>query len=178
MRKIIILLLSIISVLYVVKNYKTEENIIPEDAIRFRVVANSNTVYDQNIKLQVRNTIQNEIFKLIKDSKSIEETRFIIKSHKEELSNIVRNKLRELDYDKEYEINYGYNYFPKKEYKGLTYKAGNYESLVITLGNGKGDNFWCVLFPPLCLLESNDSSTSDVEYKFFVKELIDKYLKK
>ena len=174
MRKIIILLLSIISVLYVVKNYKTEENIIPEDAIRFRVVANSNTVYDQNIKLQVRNTIQNEIFKLIKDSKSIEETRFIIKSHKEELSNIVRNKLRELDYDKEYEINYGYNYFPKKEYKGLTYKAGNYESLVITLGNGKGDNFWCVLFPPLCFTDKEDN----IEYKSFIKELIDKYLKK
>ncbi|MBO5530582.1 MAG: stage II sporulation protein R [Bacilli bacterium] len=60
----------------------------------------------------------------------------------------------------------------------MTYKEGNYESLVVTLGEGKGDNFWCVLFPPLCLLEAEDNSSSEIEYKFFVKELIDKYIKK
>ena len=69
-------------------------------------------------------------------------------------------------------------YFPKKKYKGITYKEGNYESLVITLGEGAGDNFWCVLFPPLCLIEADETSNDNVEYKFFVKELIDKYLKK
>ena len=58
----------------------------------------------------------------------------------------------------------------------IKYKEGNYESLVVTLGDGSGDNFWCVLFPPLCLLEAEDTN-NEVEYKFFVKELIDKYLK-
>ena len=75
-------------------------------------------------------------------------------------------------------IKYGFNHFPKKKYKGVTYKEGNYESLVITLGSGNGDNFWCVLLPPLCLLEGDDNSSSNIEYKFFVKDLIDKYLKK
>ena len=55
------------------------------------------------------------------------------------------------------------------------YEEGDYESVVITLGNGEGSNFWCVLFPPLCLLDENDT-TEDVDYKFFVKELIDKYI--
>ena len=52
-----------------------------------------------------------------------------------------------------------------------------YESLVITLGTGEGDNWWCVLFPPLCLVEADENTTSDAEYTFFIKEIIDKYTK-
>ena len=126
----------------------------------------------------MRNEIQNELFKLINNSKSIDETRNIINEHREKLYNIVSNKLKELQYDKDFELTYGLNYFPKKEYKGITYDEGYYESLVIKLGEGNGDNFWCVLFPPLCLLEVEESDVDEVEYKFFIKELIDKYLKK
>ena len=63
---------------------------------------------------------------------------------------------------------------PEKEYKGVKYKEGYYESWVITLGEGEGNNWWCVLFPPLCLVEAEEAD--EVEYKFFIKELIDKYL--
>ena len=154
------------------------EVMIPDEAIRFRVVANSNTIYDQNVKIQVRNEVQNKVLELLKDTSSIENTRKIILEHKEELSKIVNDKLKNIGYNKKYTINYGYNYFPKKKYKGITYKEGNYESLVITLGEGKGENFWCVLFPPLCLIEADETNNDNVEYKFFVKELIDKYLKK
>ena len=72
---------------------------------------------------------------------------------------------------------YGLNPFPAKSYKGVKYKAGEYESLVITLGEGKGDNWWCVLFPPLCMLEAEDQTQkSNLEYKSYIKEIIDKYL--
>ena len=54
-------------------------------------------------------------------------------------------------------------------------EEGYYESLVITLGKGNGENWWCVLFPPLCLMEGEDNNTDEVEYKSFVKEMIDKY---
>ena len=54
------------------------------------------------------------------------------------------------------------------------YDGGYYNSLVVTLGDGEGDNWWCVLFPPLCLMEENET-TSDVEYKFFVKSIIEKF---
>ena len=73
-------------------------------------------------------------------------------------------------------INFGLNYFPKKVYKGVTYEQGDYESLVITIGSGQGDNWWCVLFPPLCLLEAEENT--EVEYKFKVLELLDKIFKK
>ena len=66
------------------------------------------------------------------------------------------------------------NYFPSKEYKGVKYEEGYYESLVITLGKGEGDNWWCVLFPPLCLIEGEEDT--EVEYKSIVMEILDKYL--
>ena len=65
------------------------------------------------------------------------------------------------------------HFFPKKEYKGVVYKEGEYESLLITLGKGQGDNFWCVLFPPLCVMEEDE--TKDVEYKWFIKDILEKY---
>ena len=72
----------------------------------------------------------------------------------------------------DFKINYGTNYFPEKIYKGVKYEAGEYESMVVKIGSGSGDNYWCVLFPPLCLMEAEE--TDDVEYKFFIKEIIDK----
>ena len=77
------------------------------------------------------------------------------------------------EYQVPYQIHYGNNYFPAKYYKGITYPAGNYESLVITLGSGAGKNFWCVLFPPLCLLENTEEDISDVDYRLYVKKLLD-----
>ena len=177
MRKIFILLISILLLLGISNLTKEKESIIPDSAIRFRVISNSNTAYDQNIKIQIRNLIQNKILELTKDTKSIDEVRTILIEHQEELYNITREKLEELNYDKTFKLVYGDNYFPEKKYKGLTYKAGNYESIVITLGDGQGDNFWCVLFPPLCTLEV-DESTSEVEYTFFIKEIIDRYFRK
>lgn len=177
MKKIIIFILVVLSLLFLVNNNVSSDTIIPDKAIRFRVIGNSNTVYDQNIKIQIRNILQNKILELTKDTNSIDEVRNTIEEHQKELYELTNNKLKELNYDKPFKMNYGFNYFPKKKYKGVTYKEGNYESLVVTLGDGEGDNFWCVIYPPLCMAEVDDN-TSETEYKFFIKEIIDKYFKK
>ena len=71
----------------------------------------------------------------------------------------------------DYQINFGTNYFPRKTYKGVIYEAGNYESLVITLGKGLGENWWCILYPPLCLIDEN-TTTSDVEYRLIIQDIL------
>ena len=177
MKKIIILVLSVFLLFSIYSKTKEKESIIPDSAVRFRVIANSNTAYDQNIKIQIRNLIQNKILELTKDTKSIDEVRKILVEHQGELYDLTKEKLDSLNYDKSFKLTYGDNYFPEKKYKGLTYKEGNYESLVITIGDGNGENFWCVLFPPLCTLEV-DENVSDTEYTFFIKEIIDKYFRK
>ena len=174
-KKIIIIFL-IVCILTGIVNKSSEQVVIPKQSIRFRVIANSDSKEDQNIKLQVRDNLQQEMIKTLQSSNNIKESRNILKKNILSYEENVNNTLKSLNSKQTVKINYGQNYFPKKVYKGLTYEEGDYESLVVTLGKGKGKNWWCVLFPPLCLLEAEeDEAKDDVEYKFFVKELIDKY---
>ena len=80
------------------------------------------------------------------------------------------------NYNLPYQINYGKNYFPEKSYKGVKYESGMYDSLVVTLGKGEGENWWCVLFPPLCLMEAQETNMKDVDYEWFVKDIFKKYM--
>lgn len=169
------LLLGVILGIYVFIGYKFSEIEIPNEALRIRILANSNSDYDQEIKNELKENIQMFVYDLLKDADSIDEARSIISSKLESISNRTDNFLKFKDYKLPFSINFGYNYFPEKIYKGVTYKEGYYESLLITLGNGEGDNWWCVLFPPLCLLEAEEST--EVEYTTLVGEIIKKYQK-
>ena len=174
MKKLFILIPICLFIIFSINNDINASNIeIPNEAIRFRVIANSNSTYDQEVKFNVSNKIQKSLYELLKESKTIEESRKIIKNNIDILSNDVEKVFAEKEYFGTYKIDFGYNYFPEKIYKGIKYKEGEYESLKITIGKGEGNNFWCVLFPPLCLVEAEESD--EVEYKFFVKELIDRY---
>ena len=171
---------TIITILFIVISYVfigigVEENIeIPSDAIRIRILANSNDEYDQDVKKEVKEDIQSYMSIILKDTTNIEEARVKINNNLDNINKKVGNTLQSLDYKLPYKVNFGLNYFPGKEYKGVKYEAGYYESLLITLGKGEGDNWWCVLFPPLCLIEAEEST--EVEYKSFIKEVLDKYV--
>lgn len=167
MKKTILLL--IIPFILISMNTQTEE----DNMLRVRVIANSNSEYDQKIKNNVSNNLKTKLYNLLKEEDSIETARKKINDNMSVLSNNVKDSLEGIDYS--YNINYGYNYFPEKEYKGKTYKEGKYESLLVTLGEGKGDNWWCILFPPLCLLEAEESN-EEVEYSSFFKTIFDKII--
>ncbi len=176
MKKVLVISLVLIALLTF--NKKSSEILIPDQAIRFRVIASSNTDMDQDIKMLVKNDVEKDIFNDISKSSSINETRNIINNNLTKYNKTVLDTLNKNNINQSFNINYGMNYFPEKEYRGIKYKSGNYESLVVTLGEGKGNNWWCVLFPPLCLLDAEETEEKDeVEYKFFVSELIDKFFK-
>ena len=171
-----LIVLGLILTTYMIIGVKAEELIeIPDEAIRIRVIANSNSDYDQEKKQEIRKEVQLYMQNLLKDAKTTEEARNIISNNLNNLNKNLDNYLTQIKYNKEFNINFGLNYFPEKKYKGITYKEGLYESLLITLGEGKGDNWWCVLFPPICLLEAEETETNEIEYKSFVKEIIEKY---
>lgn len=175
MKKFILILLAMIIMFFVYSNNKVDaEVIIPDGAIRVRVIANSNSLYDQSIKMKVKDYIEKNISTLLLSVTDIDEARDIINSNISSLNNGIDNIFNDNNYNMDYNVNFGNNYFPDKEYKGVIYKEGEYESLVVTIGKGQGDNWWCVLFPPLCLLEGKDNNSSDVEYKSFVKEMLDR----
>lgn len=170
-----IMLCLCVLVLFLINNVKAEEIVIPSEAIRIRVIANSNSVEDQFVKSQVRDSLQEQLQELLKDATSIDEVRRILNKNLKEFDFTVEKVLERNQVDVEFDINYGLNFFPEKNFKGVTYEEGYYESIVVTLGSGSGDNWWCVLFPPLCLMEAEEENIDEVEYKSFIKETLDKF---
>jgi len=164
MKKIIIIL-AIISLGFIISN--KDSITIPKNSIRFRIIANSDSLNDQNEKLKIKEDLINTIIPEITSANNIQESRNIIQN----VIPKINNKLTK--YNIKYNINFGQNYFPNKELNGISYASGNYESLVITLGEGLGKNWWCVLYPPLCLVENNN--TNNIEYKSLIKEIITKH---
>ena len=164
MKKIVyIVLIIIIFSLYL---GTTKDIVIPKESIRFRIIANSNDPNDQLLKLDIKKDLENNLFTKLENSHSIEESRKIIKDNED----LIKETLKK--YDIPYSINYGNNYFPQKTYKGVNYEEGEYESLVISLGEAKGNNWWCVIYPPLCLI---DQEKEENEYKLYIKEILDKF---
>ncbi|MBO7079957.1 MAG: stage II sporulation protein R, partial [Bacilli bacterium] len=104
---------------------------------------------------------------------NIDTFRYKLSSNVNTFKENINEVLLKNNYELPFDINYGFNYFPQKTFKGIKYDEGYYESLVVTIGNGLGDNWWCVLFPPLCLIEAEEYSV--VEYTTLVGELINKY---
>ena len=156
MKKIIIILSIIIGLV----SYSKMES--KSEMIRFRIISNSDIEVDQKTKMEIVKSLRNEL--MYKANSKEEEKEYLI-------SNIpvMKNKINNVLGNNNYTINYGLNYFPYKEYNGKKYNEGIYESLVITLGEGEGSNFWCILFPPICTIPDED-----VEYKSFIKEALSK----
>ena len=173
MKKKIFLILFALVIIYVYKI--NEQNIfIPDTAIRLRVIPNSNDPEDINIKEQVKKYLEKNVYALTKDTNDIDEARRVINDSIPDIKNHIDNIFITNSYNLPYDINYGYNYFPVKEYKGQIYGEGYYESLVISIGDANGDNWWCVLFPNFCLVDID----KEHEYKLYFKELFTKYSKK
>ena len=148
--------------------------LIPNSAIRVRVVPNSNSVIDQNMKEKVKNYVSNYMSIKLNGITDVDKARDIISNNTNELNKNIKKMFKDNNYDMNFKINFGINHFPNKVYKGVVYKEGNYESLVVYIGKSQGDNWWCVLFPPLCLLEADKNETGEVEYRSFVRDMIDK----
>ena len=166
MKKIVII--AIIALVLINAFGKEESYTIPTNSIRFRVIANSNSLKDQELKMAVVKDLEQSIIPNIEMASTLAESKDLINNN----IPLINNTLAK--YTDNYNVSFGKNYFPIKEYKGVTYVEGEYESLVVTLGQGSGENFWCVLFPPLCLLEAEETNKNEVEYKSLVKEVIDK----
>ena len=152
MKKTIFVILIIIISIFVYINVNAEV-IIPNDAIRVRVVPNSNSVIDQNMKEKVKNYVSNYMTLKLDKVMDVNEARNIINDSIDELNQDIEKMFQDNGYDMDFTINFGENHFPDKAYKGVIYNEGDYESLVVYIGEARGDNWWCVLFPPLCFVD-------------------------
>lgn len=161
-----ILLLSFATIfsLYIPNNeaVATEKTVIPNEAIRLRILANSDLPKDQRIKQKVRDAVNGEITKWVEDLTSLEEAKQLLQGKLPEIQTIAENVLKKEHVDQSIQVEFSKVSFPTKLYGEFLYPAGEYEAVLITIGKGKGANWWCVLFPPLCFLDfSNGVAVSE-----------------
>lgn len=127
------------------------------DLLRFHVIANSDSVYDQKIKLLVRDEVIKYMEPYLSQAQTAEEAASIVQKQSPVIKQVADNCLgaHEVGYNAHVEL--GNFNFPVKAYGNLILPEGKYQAMRVVLGEGQGKNWWCVLFPPLCFIDISNS---------------------
>ena len=149
----IFLIISIFLVSFVLYSVSIQKS-ISSKVLRLHILANSNASFDQELKLKVRDNVINYVTPLLKDSISLSQTKEIISRNIDNINAIAQETVSKYSNYKTY-ISLASSNFPTKHYENFSFPAGNYEALKIIIGEGKGNNWWCIMFPPLCFTNSS-----------------------
>ncbi|MGL4570284.1 MAG: stage II sporulation protein R [Clostridium sp.] len=126
---------------------------VKDELIRFHVIANSDDKNDQDLKLKVRDEVIKYLEPLLKNSKSIDESRKIIKENNNKVISIAKKVVKDNGYSYTVQTELSRENFPEKIYGNIVLPQGEYEAYRILIGDASGQNWWCVMFPPLCFVD-------------------------
>lgn len=142
---------------------------------RLHIIANSNSQIDQRVKLLVRDALLEYEAENLSYANDASKTRDELMAQGKDVLNVIREVLNDNGADYPVQLKVGNYPFPDREYAGNVYPAGNYDALRVVLGEGKGENWWCVMFPPLCIVQDYEGEVNTEEgvvFKSFFGELI------
>lgn len=140
--------------------------------IRFHVIANSDSDEDQSLKLKVRDEVLKYMAPKLDNSKSLDESREILKNNNGKVKEIAKKIIKENGYNYDVETTLGKENFPDKTYGNITLPQGEYEAYRIVIGTGNGHNWWCVMFPPLCFVDMSKGQVSYDENEKQMKRVL------
>lgn len=140
---------------------KTVQSELAEEVLRFHVRANSDSEEDQKRKMQVKAAVVSHLQPLMEKIDSMEEARLLVENHLPEIEQIIHEQLNEADCAYGFHIKIGKELFPQKTYGDCTFPEGTYEAVIISLGEGKGQNWWCMIYPGLCFFDETYAVVSE-----------------
>lgn len=140
-------------------------NEIKDKLIRFHVIANSDTEEDQNLKLKVRDRVVEALSEKLSEVTSLEEAENELEKNIEYVNKIAKEVIEENNYTYEVNTMLSYENFPDKVYGDYIFPQGNYEAFRVIIGEGKGQNWWCVMFPSLCFVDESKNSVDSSNLK-------------
>lgn len=142
------------------------------ELLRIHIRANSNDKDDQTVKLLVRDEIAQILSSILRNASSLENAKQIVSDERTTLKAIADKVLMENDKTYTSTVRLTNEYFPTRAYKDIVVESGYYDALLITLGTGEGDNWWCIAYPQLCF---ESKGNGKVIFRSYLKELWDKY---
>jgi len=199
-----VIILSILLFIYIsicaFSYASTTSSEIANSVFRLHVIANSNSNEDQNLKYKVRDSLLEYMNSICQNCTAKENAITIVEKHKSNFEQIALNTIKENGYSYSVKINIGNFEFPTKNYGDISLPAGYYDALRVEIGEANGQNWWCVMFPPLCfvdissgivpdeskeLIENNlsdeefalisDKSNNEIKFKFKLLEFFNHY---
>lgn len=180
----------VLVVIYSLIPFQAQCDNISNDVFRLHILANSDSEYDQGVKLKVRDKVLEYSKSLFESSKSKEEAESLISQNLDNITRVAQNELKNLGCGQNVKAEIKKMYFTTRYYDAYTLPSGMYDALRITIGSGKGHNWWCVMYPSICVSAASeqdekakqalDDGEYDIiknekySYKFKVVELFEK----
>ena len=180
----------VLVVIYSLIPFQAQCDNISNDVFRLHILANSDSDYDQSVKLKVRDKVLEYSKSLFESAKSKEEAESLISQNLDNITRVAQNELKHLGCNHTVQAEIQKMYFTTRYYDSYTLPSGMYDALRITIGSGKGHNWWCVMYPSICVSAASeqdekakqvlDDGEYDIiknekySYKFKVVELFEK----
>ena len=133
---------------------------LSDQVVRLHIVANSDSEEDQRVKLLVRDAVLQEAANWYGDAKTLEEANAALCVHLGAIKSAANEALQNSGSSDRAKVQMTDQYFPTRDYEDFSFPAGKYRTLKITIGEGKGHNWWCVVFPALCLPAAEEDAFS------------------
>lgn len=152
---------------------KSTVSVLSHSAIRFHILANSDSVSDQALKMLVKESVVNYIYEKTGDFKTVDEVKNFILNNDKTIKSMATKAIADNGYDYTVSSTFGFSDFPVKTYGDVIFPKGTYTSYTIKIGNGKGHNWWCVLYPPLCFVDVSTGVLPDNSKKKLRNSLSD-----
>lgn len=152
--------------------FKSNKNESSQAYLRVHVRANSNEEQDQKIKYEIKDVLVSYLTPLLKDVETVDQAKDVVENNLTNISNIATDYLKENGFSYQAKAKLNNEYFPTRSYENLTLEDGFYDALIVELGDAQGQNWWCVVYPPLCFSEKTESGK--VEYESIIKNLIER----
>ena len=150
----IVLFLLFIYILFSAGSYSIAiSSDLSQSVFRLHVLANSDSKEDQELKLKVRDNLLNYMNEICSNCSTKEEAMKIANENKDKFQEIAENTIKENGFNYSVKININNFYFPTKSYGDISLPAGYYDALRVEIGEAKGQNWWCVMFPSLCFID-------------------------
>ncbi len=163
----LLFLISVLTLIFAltITYSKNIGNDISNSVLRLHIIANSDSNADQDLKLQVRDRIISDCGKFFVNCKSLDEAIGIAKQYSCEIQKTAENEIQSRGFDYPVKISVGNAAFPTKTYGDITLPSGKYTALRVLIGEAKGENWWCVMYPPLCFTDGVLSATDTAKAK-------------
>lgn len=169
---IVFLLLFLYTYISALSYASAVSNNISDSVFRLHIIANSDSDEDQILKLKIRDNLINYMNSISKNALNKQEIINLAKKHQEDFYKIAKDTILENGYNYDAKIEIGNFFFPTKEYGDISLPAGFYDALKVEIGNADGQNWWCVMFPPLCFVDVTSGIVPD-ESKDTLKNQLD-----